>query len=363
MSPNVSPLIVPVFLPHAGCPHQCVFCDQHAVTGTKAEVRGKTVIQEALKTYGRHRHTGHRPVQIAFYGGTFLGLPEQTICAWLAAADHFVQEGQVDGIRFSTRPDTIDDNRLALISQYPVSTVEIGAQSMSDRVLALSRRGHSAADTTRAVNRLKKMGLQIGIQMMVGLPGDDDETVMATGRAIAALKPAFVRIYPTIVLADSPLGAWYGQGRYHPLKLDHAVALTKTLLVHFYQNNIPVIRMGVQASVDLEMGSSVLAGPYHPAFGHLVYEALFFDAIRHRLGHYPAEGAIDIQVNPRNISKMRGLNNGNVKRLRDHFYPRQISVQSNSRIDPDSIGINGRTCRLFEEDLTAPVSPDRSLAI
>jgi histone acetyltransferase (RNA polymerase elongator complex component) len=286
----------------------------------------------------------NRPVQIAFYGGNFLGLSKDTIRSLLTAATRFVAAGRADGIRFSTRPDTIDNERLALIADYPVSIVEIGAQSMSDRVLAQSRRGHLASDTVQAVERLNAFGYQTGVQMMIGLPGDDKKTVLSTGRKIAALTPAFVRIYPTIVLAGSPLGRLYAKGQYHPLDLAAAVDLTRQLLVHFHGCHIPVIRMGLQASTELDTGSSVMAGPYHPAFGHLVYDALFFDAVLAGIGADPSDASIDIFVHSRNISKMRGLNNRNIQQLTDRFHPRRITVGTDDTLDLDRVVVNGH-CR------------------
>lgn len=356
MSVKTSPLIIPVFLPHAGCPHRCVFCDQQSVTGTATAIPDAGAVQRAMKIYGNNRNSNNRPVQIAFYGGNFLGLPKETIHSMLAAATRLVRSGRVDSIRFSTRPDTVDDERLGLISEYPVSTVEIGAQSMSDRVLDRSRRGHPAVDTIRAVRLLKEFGFETGVQMMVGLPGDDTKTALHSGHRIAALAPAFVRIYPTIVLADSPLGRWYTQGRYHPLDLDGAVDLTKRLLILFHSYRIPVIRMGLQASADLETGSAVMAGPYHPAFGHLVYEALFFDAVTTRLGAHPPDGPIHIVVHPRSVSKMRGLNNRNWQRLSDRFHPHQVNLQSDPGVDPDSMIVNHHRCPLYGEGIDTATS-------
>ena len=356
MSVNTSPLIVPVFLPNAGCPHRCVFCDQQCVTGTATSIPDAGAVEQAMEIYGKNRISKNRSVQIAFYGGNFLGLPKETIHSMLATATRFVQSGRVDSIRFSTRPDTIDDERLALINEYPVSTVEIGAQSMSDRVLDRSRRGHRTVDTIRAVRLLKEFGFETGVQMMVGLPGDDKKTVVHSGHRIAALAPAFVRIYPTIVLAGSPLGRWYTQGRYHPLDLDGAVDLTKRLLILFHSCRVPVIRMGLQASADLEAGSAVMAGPYHPAFGHLVYEALFFDAVTTRLGAHPPDGPIDVVVHPRNVSKLRGLNNRNLQRLSDRFYPHQVNLRSDPGIDPDSIIVNHHRCPVYGEGIDTATS-------
>ena len=184
---------------------------------------------------------------MSFYGGNFLGLESPKILSLLAEADRFARSGAVDSIRFSTRPDTITPERLDLVSGFPVATVEIGAQSMDDGVLAQSRRGHSAEDTRTAVRRLKARGLEVGLQMMVGLPGDTPEKALETAREIAALSPDFVRIYPTLVLKNSRLATWYHQGRYAPLSLDAAVSDVADFYAFFSLRRIPVIRMGLQA--------------------------------------------------------------------------------------------------------------------
>ncbi len=356
MKDKKTPLIVPVFLPHAGCPHQCVFCNQRTVTGTSTTIVEAAAVERAMALYAGHRDPDTRPVQIAFYGGNFLGLPGGMIRSLLAAASRFVEAGRADSIRFSTRPDTVDDNRLGLLGDYPVSTVEIGAQSMSDRVLDQSRRGHRAVDTINAVHLLKKSGFEVGVQMMVGLPGDTRETALSSGHDIAALGPAFVRIYPTLVLAGSPLGRQYAQGRYHPLDLDAAVEVTKHLLILFYNHRIPVIRMGLQSSTELEDGSSVMAGPYHPAFGHLVYEALFFDAVSNRFNAHPPDKTVRLVVHPRNMSKLRGLNNRNMKRLTDQFQLCRLTIETDASLPANMVVVNDHPCRLYETRFDADMA-------
>jgi len=167
-------------------------------------------------------------------------------------AGEFVSQGLVDSIRFSTRPDTIDARRLDILENYPVATVELGVQSMDDQVLVQAGRGHSASDTIRAVEALKERQLDIGLQMMVGLPGDSDARALTTTRKIADLDPDFVRIYPTVVVENSRLAQWFKKGKYAPLSLEDAVSLVKKIYLLFKQEGIEVIRMGLQASDDLE---------------------------------------------------------------------------------------------------------------
>ena len=239
-------------------------------------------------------------MQISFYGGNFLGLETATVHRLLDGAARWVAAGRVDGIRFSTRPDTVDETTLAVLGGYPVDTVEIGVQSTNDRVLALAERGHTAADTARAVKRLRSRGYRIGLQMMVGLPGEDAVCALATGRDVAGLAPDFVRIYPTLVLRHSRLAEWYANGRYAPMTLDRCVSLVKRLFLLFREHRIPVVRMGLQATEGLADGRSIVAGPFHPAFGHLVHSAVFMDratALLENAGRLPAR--VTLRVHPR----------------------------------------------------------------
>jgi histone acetyltransferase (RNA polymerase elongator complex component) len=233
----------------------------------------------------------------------------------------------VDSIRFSTRPDTITSEHLDIIAAYPVATIELGVQSMDDHVLALAARGHRAADTVRAVERLQEHEYSIGLQMMVGLPGDNEARSLITAEKIAALQPDFVRIYPTIVVKNSRLAKMYRSGVYTPISQAEAVTQVKKLFLLFKKHGIGVIRMGLQATDDLADDSTVLAGPYHPAFGHLVYSEVFLDKAQQALDSMKTlSDSITICVNPRSISKMRGLNNENIKKLREKYHLKTVEV-------------------------------------
>jgi histone acetyltransferase (RNA polymerase elongator complex component) len=324
------PLIIPVFIPHQGCPHRCVFCDQAAITGISGATIRPDAIRDQVTFYLSSMQSKHA-TQIAFYGGNFLGLNDEDITSLLSEATSFVAMGRVDSIRFSTRPDTIDNAQLALLSPFPVQTIELGAQSMDDRVLAKSCRGHLAADTQKAVPLLKDKGYDIGIQLMVGLPGDDEGRSLETARQVVALAPDFVRIYPTVVLKNSPLAKLLERGEYAPWSLERTVALVKELVLVFKENKIPIIRMGLQASEDLDKGCHVLAGPYHPAFGHLVMSKMMFDnaiaAINQLdLPKNRASATIVLTVHPRSESQLRGMKNENMHLLKHTYGDSRFSI-------------------------------------
>ena len=332
------PFIIPVFIPHAGCPHQCVFCNQVSITGAKHEAVEPDKIRFQIREFLNYKKENRKPVQIAFFGGNFLGLKQEEIKSWLKLAGEFVSQGLVDGIRFSTRPDTIDAGRLDILENYPVSSVELGVQSMDDKVLVLAGRGHSASDTIRAVEALRERQLDIGLQMMVGLPGDTDARTLATARKIVDLGPDCVRIYPTVVVKNSRLAQWFKNGEYMPLSLENAVTLVKKVYLVFKQEGIEVIRMGLQATDDLDDGTTVLAGPLHPAFGHLVYSEIFYDDARAAIESAGSvANTVTIFVNPRSISKMRGLSNSNIKKLKARFELDSVEVMPDSSLAEEEL--------------------------
>jgi histone acetyltransferase (RNA polymerase elongator complex component) len=336
------PLVIPVFIPNAGCPHRCVFCNQTAVTGRASDTPSTIALRADVDRFFSHRFQPRRPVQIAFYGGNFLGLAPPLIRKLLEAASHYVDIGRVDSLRFSTRPDTITPERMALLQGFPVRTIEIGAQSMSDRVLGRSRRGHSQADTARAITLLKASGYETGIQLMVGLPGERREDVGITGWRSAALAPDLARIYPTLVLADSSLAQMYQQGRFTPIGLNEAVRRTAMLYQCFYRVGTRVIRMGLQASDDLSPSSNVLAGPYHPAFGHLVFSAFFLEAVSTAIDHRGLqETRLVLRVNPRSESKLRGLKNQNLGILKRRYQLTSFFIVADEQLPEQEIRVNG----------------------
>ena len=345
---HTHPLIIPIFIPQLGCPHQCVFCCQPAITDTPHRCPTPDQVRREVNrflTYGR-RPTS--TVQISFFGGNFLGLRSNSVLRLLEAAAAFVHNGTVDSIRFSTRPDTVCEKKLELLTGFPVSTIELGVQSMHDRILDLVGRGHRAADTVAAAGRVKEQDYQLGLQMMVGLPGDSEDGAMETARRMAALAPDFVRIYPTLVLEGSPLADWFRSGRYRPMPLDACVTLVKRLYLFFKTRNIPVVRMGLQASEGLHEKAGLLAGPYHPAFGHQVYAEIVLDAISAAIVKIPVSlpDPLVIEAHPRMISRVQGLNKRNLSILKQRFAFETIHLIQNDRLATDRLLIAGEPVAL-----------------
>ena len=343
-TPNGRPLIIPLFIPHMGCPHRCIFCNQRTITGSANHVPTPDQIRIEVARYLRFAKKRYSTIQISFFGGNFLGLERKVMIRLLDTAAAFVAQGAVNGLRFSTRPDTVCPDSLAAIAPFPVKTVELGVQSMNDSVLGACKRGHTAEATIAAATALKHAGYQLGLQMMVGLPGDDDDGAMSTARQLARLKPDFVRIYPTLVLAGSPLARMFRDRRYTPLALDAGITLVKRLYLLFRKKGIPVVRMGLQASDGLADPSSLLAGPYHPAFGHLVHGEIVLDTIRSVLaGMDSIPGKLTIGVHPTMVSRVQGLNKRNLDYLQKNHGVETIAIVQNEKIKPNQLMVGDRS--------------------
>lgn len=300
------------FVPHVGCSRQCSFCDQRAITGgavpPSPEDVAKTCAEAAKQLGSRVQNT-----QIAFFGGSFTAIPREYMISLLEPASKAVKEYGFTGIRCSTRPDAIDREVLELLSQYGVTAVELGAQSMDDKVLEMNRRGHTAAQTAQAARLIQSFGMELGLQMMTGLYGDTEETALQTAESIIALHPDTARVYPTVVLPGTALAELYERGEYRPQTLEEAVSLCARLLPRLEDAGIRVIRVGLHAERDVEVRK--LAGPYHPAFRELVQSRVFLNSLLPVLEQRGA-GSYTVKVHPKTISVALGEKRSNVERLK-----------------------------------------------
>jgi len=332
------PLIIPIFISHAGCPHRCLFCDQEKITAQPRHVTDPQQVRETLdaaiqaKGFDPSRNT-----QLAFYGGTFTGLKKVRMESLLSAAAPYVQSGMVKSIRISTRPDSLDEQRLRVLKAYGVKTVELGVQSMNDRVLTLSRRGHTAGDTIAAVHMLKDHGFQVGIQLMPGLPGDSREEFLATTEKVLGLKPHMVRLYPALVIKGTGLARMYGEGSYHPFSLTEAVHVCVESVSLFEGNGIPVIRIGLMSSPSLLEKGRIVAGPWHPAFGFLVRSAIHFIGIASDLSVPGGAQLIKIYAPMREIPLVRGYQNRGIQEIEQKTGAKVLGVLPDETVPPGRI--------------------------
>jgi histone acetyltransferase (RNA polymerase elongator complex component) len=343
MNPGASPLIIPIFIPQAGCPHQCVFCNQESITGARQHLPSPSEMEERIQAFLGFRKEKSRVKQLAFYGGNFLGLDPGDLAYLMDIASTLCRKHDIRDLRFSTRPDSVIGAGLEIIKDPLVSTVEIGVQSMDDRVLEASNRGHSALDTVYAVKALKSLSVEIGLQMMVGLPEDTEETALDTAQKIIDLAPDFVRIYPTVVLSKSVLAHRYKTGRYFPLTLDRCVSLVKKIYLLFNRAGIPVIRMGLQPSEELGEAGVILAGPFHPSFGHLVASEIFLDGVRAwiKSSGFANASKLWIQVHPKDLSLAKGLNKNNLRLLEQDAGAGFVSISPDESVQRNWMLVNG----------------------
>ena len=321
--------IIPVFIPHYGCTHACVFCNQQKITGhhtpvTPEEITG--IINEHLTRITEKRH-----IEVAFYGGSFTALDHEIQCALLAPAYAALQEGTIHAIRLSTRPDCIDESVIDNLITLGVSIIELGVQSLDDKVLKASARGHKASDVVNAVSIIKNKKVQCGIQMMPGLPEEDLASLITTAQGIVKLAPNFVRIYPTLVIANTKLAQLFSDGQYQALSIQEGVVRAAFLKLLFAQHYIPVIRTGLQATEELDQQDVVLAGPYHPAFGEMVDSYLFYLMLAHCMEKIQLQGLLSpiiVHHHPRDTSKLRGNSNGNIHKLKDIYHTKSMILKA-----------------------------------
>ncbi|MFR6018215.1 MAG: elongator complex protein 3 [Paraclostridium sordellii] len=309
--------IIPIFVPHRGCPHDCIFCNQKKITGVSTDITSddvRNIIEEYLKTIDKDAS-----VEVAFFGGSFTAIDIDIQKNLLSVAKEYVDKNIIDDIRMSTRPDCINDEILTMLKEYKVSIIELGVQSLDDKVLIDSVRGHSDKDVFESAELIKKYGINLGLQMMIGLPSDTEEKCIYTAKKFIDLKPDCVRVYPTLVVKETGLEKLLQENKYNPFSLEESIDIVKKVLVLFYINNVNVIRVGLQATEDIAIGKEVLAGPYHPAYRELVESKMYGDYIEYLIKKYNAKKNIDVLVNKKNVSRILGNKKSNVKNLKEKY--------------------------------------------
>ncbi len=281
--------IIPVFIPHRGCPNDCVFCNQRKITARTDDVTpddARQIIDTWLSTLRDQDGRGGGTVEIAFYGGSFTGLTINEQSGFLAVAYEYKARGLVDKIHLSTRPDYIDREILDNLRAYSVDTIELGVQSFDDEVLKLSNRGHTSSDVYNAVHLIGEYGFELGIQLMIGLPGDSMGSCIMSARKTAEISPSLARLYPTIVLDETVLYEMYMSGEYIPLSREEAVARTKEMYKILDEAGITIMRVGLKSTDIIGEGGAINGGTYHPAFRQLVEGEIARERIEPLLQEY-----------------------------------------------------------------------------
>lgn len=307
-------MIIPFFIHHRGCPHRCLFCNQISIAGANRDESGDSIL-DLGRTIERWLARSKRQdrVQVAFYGGSFTCLDEEVQQGLLNKAGDYLKNGQIHSIRLSTRPDCISEEIVDFLIAGGVRTIEIGAQSMNDEVLRQAARGHASADITRAVRLLGAKGVETGIQLMAGLPGETTRSFLDGIHAVIELSPQLVRLYPTLVLKNTELAQLYRRAEYRPLSLERAVSLMARARTMLEDHQIKVIRVGLQPTAELEQ--QLIAGPYHPSFGELVNSRCWYRKIRPLLVRAGRTRTVKLTIGDRDYSALAGQRRENLTRL------------------------------------------------
>lgn len=310
---------ISIFVPHIGCPNMCSFCNQRHITGVFKAPHPEDV-EYAVRDAKKSKKYNPETTEIAFFGGSFTAINRNYMLGLLKAAAHFVENGDVSGIRISTRPDAIDSEILAILKEHHVTAIELGAQTLNDRVLRMNNRGHNTADVVKASALIKEFGFELGLQLMTGLFGDSDASAIRTAKRVIEIVPDTVRIYPTIVLKDTDLAALYSDSIYSPQTLEEAVNLAVKLYGMFTDVGIRVIRLGLHSIEE----KAYVAGPWHPAFSELCQSRIMLNSALKRLKE---KGKYIIYVGKSDVSKMTGQKRSNLLHLSSLGYDCKVKVK------------------------------------
>lgn len=327
--------IIPIFVPHEGCPHNCVFCNQNLITGNTQQMtisKAREIIDLNLKTIKRENSI----VEISFYGGTFTAIDIEKQKMFLALAKEYKDNGLVDFIHMSTRPDYIDEAILENLKNYSTDIIELGIQSMDDEVLFKSGRGHSSKIVYKASKLIKEYGFVLGHQMMLGLPSDTFKKDFTTAEKIIEMKPDIARIYPALVIKDTLMQQLYLNNEYKPYTLKESIEISKYLFSMLTINKINVIRMGLQPTEDINVGKDIIAGPFHPAFKELVEGSLINDMLLDSIDGKEFS-LINVKINPKDISKLYANKKEFFISMKDKIKSSIIEVSQCSNVERGTI--------------------------
>lgn len=346
--------IIPIFVPHLGCPNECTFCNQRKISGQLENV-SENDVRQTIEYYLDVFKEKKSYKEVAFFGGSFTGIDIEIQEKLLSVAYEYVKNKKIDGIRISTRPDYIDRQTLNRLKKYKVKTIELGVQSTNDYILKNSKRGHTYADVKRASKLIRLYGFTLGHQMMVGLPESTRLDELNTARDLVKLKPKIVRIYPVLVIKDTELEKQYLSGKFEPLELTQAIEICKELNQFFQKKHVKVIRIGLQStdtilSPDKE-GSEVVAGPYHENIRQLVDSAYYYDLLHEKIKKINTKAKeIQITVNPQIVNDVVGYKRENILKIKE-MYNLDVIVKQNSKYSLKKLDIKiTKTYKEFADD-------------
>jgi histone acetyltransferase (RNA polymerase elongator complex component) len=331
-------MIVPIFIPHQGCPYRCVFCNQNEISGAEKK-EDEARLNSAFNLYLKSRPLEEFPPirEAAFYGGTFTALPVQRQKFLLSSVQAWVEQGYIQSLRLSTHPGTVSEQALELLGQYSVETIELGAQSTDPEVLSQSGRGDTPESLERSVHLIRSRGYQLGLQLMLGLPGDSEKIFQQSICDTLRFKPDFVRIYPALVVRGTALHEMYNKGDYVPWSLNRTVNALKTAVKRFEEAGIPIIRLGLHPEPSLL--ANIVDGPYHPALRSLVESRMCFDTLSDLLSRETIlPDRVIFKVPMRKVSNYTGHRKENISMLKKKFAIKElVFTQTSGLLTPELI--------------------------
>ncbi|MGL5355887.1 MAG: elongator complex protein 3 [Cetobacterium sp.] len=322
---------IPIFISHFGCPNDCVFCNQKKINGRETDVATddiKNIIESYLKTLPKKSKK-----EVAFFGGTFTGISIKLQEEYLSVVYEYIKAGLVDGIRISTRPDYINEEIVEILRKYGVTTVELGVQSLDEDVLRQTHRFYPVQKVFLASELIKSAGIQLGIQLMLGLPGSTDESDYMSAVKTVQLAPDIARIYPTLVIKETEMAEMFKNGSYTPLTLDEAVKRCKKIYSLLDYSDINIVRVGLQPTEDLNDSENVLGGPFHPAFRELVVGEIYYDFLKKI---YDVEKDLKVESNEKNVSRIVGINKINREK-----FGRDLKIKIDNTLEMNVLKVNG----------------------
>ncbi len=330
-------VIIPVFVPHKGCPFDCIYCNQKKISGQVDDMsvaKMQQIIESHISTLDNAAS-----LEIGFFGGSFTGIDKKEQISYLEEANKYISAGMVDGIRLSTRPDYISEEILAYLKEYNVKIIELGVQSLDETILKITCRGHNSENVIKSAKLIKEHGFKLGIQTMIGLPGDSKEKDLETARSVVELCPDLVRIYPTLVIKGTYLEEMMKKGEYTPLTLDEAVEISAELLELYEANNINVIRVGLQPTDTINEGFDVAGGPFHPAFRQLAEARLGYKQIRKIINekNLSFEKFITIYTGSKKLDSVIGQKRENIIKLKEEYGFNRIEVKTDPSLNKEII--------------------------
>ncbi len=321
-------ITIPVFIPHTGCPHRCIFCNQWRVTGVSA-LPDRNSVENTIAKYLSKISPDIERVELAFFGGSFTGIEQNIQEQYLSWVKPYIEKGIISSIRVSTRPDYINRTTLDLLKRFNVETVELGVQSFSDDVLVASNRGHRAEDSISAIKLLKEYRFRTGIQLLPGLPLDTFEKSIKSAEMAVSLKPDDVRLYPAVVLRDTKLQKLYAAGEFSPMTIEATVELCSIMYGMFYEKGINVIRMGLHPMDIIDGDSPIVAGPYHPALGFMIKSRFRRKSLESLFCNWssknPGVKSAKLVIPEKNREEYIGIKKENILFIKDKFFLTDIN--------------------------------------